>query len=207
MVQRQVECEVLSKNENSYQMTTPRVLTFEARAGEQLIGLLYLCRFLKAIIYPPKCIVEIGSYCGASGSAIAKQYPDSTVHCVDPWTAYTEDCTSYDLERQAKELIEAEAIFDEVAKNHPNMVKVKMSGCDYAKTIPEASVDLVYIDGNHQRSSVLEDVVTWYPKVKRGGAISGHDYPWPSVQSALQAFFKKTPDAVFCDGSWVYFLT
>jgi predicted O-methyltransferase YrrM len=179
-------------------------LTFDARAGEQRIGLLYLCRFLKSVLSPPKHIVEIGSYCGASGKIIAQSFPDATVHCVDPWKQYTEDCSTYDLDRQALELQESESIFDEIAASQTNMMKHRTSSADFAPFMESA--DFVYIDGNHQYSSVIADLHTWYPRIKLGGAICGHDYSWPSIQSALKSFFNMNPDAIFCDGSWLYFV-
>lgn len=40
----------------------------------------------------------------------------------------------------------------------------------------DESLDFVYIDGNHEYSYVKEDIELWYPKVKKGGLVSGHDY-------------------------------
>lgn len=38
------------------------------------------------------------------------------------------------------------------------------------------SLDFVYIDANHAYDFVKEDIELWYPKVKKGGIVSGHDY-------------------------------
>jgi hypothetical protein len=40
----------------------------------------------------------------------------------------------------------------------------------------DATLDWVYIDGDHKPESVRKDLRTWYKKVKPGGIISGHDY-------------------------------
>jgi len=42
--------------------------------------------------------------------------------------------------------------------------------------IPDRSLDFVYIDANHMKSQVARDIKCWYPKVRRGGLVSGHDY-------------------------------
>lgn len=39
-----------------------------------------------------------------------------------------------------------------------------------------ASLDFVYIDGDHSYSAVDIDVRLWLPKVKPGGYVGGHDY-------------------------------
>ena len=36
--------------------------------------------------------------------------------------------------------------------------------------------DFIYIDAAHDYSSVVEDLKTWWPKLKKGGLFSGHDY-------------------------------
>jgi glycosyltransferase involved in cell wall biosynthesis len=40
----------------------------------------------------------------------------------------------------------------------------------------DESLDFVYIDGNHQLKYVVEDIVEWTKKIKKGGIIAGHDY-------------------------------
>lgn len=48
------------------------------------------------------------------------------------------------------------------------------------KDFDDESLDFVYIDGNHELKFVIEDLVEWTKKVKKGGVISGHDYIHPS---------------------------
>ncbi|KAH3766052.1 WD repeat domain 60 [Pelomyxa schiedti] len=45
-----------------------------------------------------------------------------------------------------------------------------------AKLIPDDSLSFVYIDARHDYSSVLQDLSLWYPKLKRGGVLAGHDF-------------------------------
>ena len=40
----------------------------------------------------------------------------------------------------------------------------------------DESLDFIYIDANHTYESAKEDIQLWYPKIKVGGMISGHDY-------------------------------
>lgn len=58
---------------------------------------------------------------------------------------------------------------------------------DYIKTIrgdskvvhdqfADGSIDFLFIDGDHSYEAVKTDIINWYPKVKQGGIISGHDY-------------------------------
>jgi hypothetical protein len=69
-------------------------------------------------------------------------------------------------------------------------------GSTRARDVADSSLDFVYIDARHDRASVLEDLAAWYPKVRAGGIIAGHDYvdgTFPSgvfgVKSAVDEFF------------------
>ena len=41
---------------------------------------------------------------------------------------------------------------------------------------PDGFFDFVYIDGNHDYDYVKKDLSAWFPKVKKGGVIAGHDF-------------------------------
>lgn len=41
---------------------------------------------------------------------------------------------------------------------------------------PDNFFDFIYIDADHSKNGCYQDLVKWYPKVKSGGVISGHDY-------------------------------
>ncbi|CAE8722845.1 unnamed protein product [Polarella glacialis] len=45
-----------------------------------------------------------------------------------------------------------------------------------ASRLPDASVDGVFIDGDHSYAQVVRDIAAWEPKVKPGGFLSGHDF-------------------------------
>lgn len=40
----------------------------------------------------------------------------------------------------------------------------------------DESFDWVYIDADHHYDNVLADIRAWFPKVRKGGVIAGHDY-------------------------------
>lgn len=45
-----------------------------------------------------------------------------------------------------------------------------------AKLFPPESVDFGFIDGDHRYESVLADLRAWWPTIKPGGVLAGHDY-------------------------------
>jgi hypothetical protein len=102
--------------------------------------------------------------------------------------------------------IEAEQVFDEKFKNEPRIVKIKKMSNEAYKDIPDESLDFIYIDGCHKYENVLEDLTNFYPKIKKGGFISGHDwnYYWDGVIQAVMEYFKRQPITVYQDSSWIY---
>lgn len=55
-----------------------------------------------------------------------------------------------------------------------------------ALMVPDLSLDIVYIDADHSYEGVKKDLESWFPKVKIGGVIAGHDYINPAY-GVLQA--------------------
>lgn len=53
------------------------------------------------------------------------------------------------------------------------------------------SVDFVFIDADHCYEAMREDLKAWYPKVRDGGLLSGHDYNLGGVRMAVDEFRKN----------------
>lgn len=53
---------------------------------------------------------------------------------------------------------------------------IKGYSTEVAKTILDGSLDWVYIDADHRYEAVKADLEAWFPKVRKGGVMSGHDY-------------------------------
>jgi predicted O-methyltransferase YrrM len=44
------------------------------------------------------------------------------------------------------------------------------------KELTDGSIDLLFIDADHQEQAFRKDVEDWLPKIKPHGKISGHDF-------------------------------
>lgn len=65
---------------------------------------------------------------------------------------------------------------------------------DQAKYIKDGELDFVYVDGGHTKPQVAMDLKLYYPKVKKGGLICGHDYQGGKprgVNEAVDEYFGK----------------
>lgn len=134
--------------------------------------------------------VEVGVWKGHGAEAILTNQNVKRVYLVDPYEKAEEftGCnlkpTGFIFEDQWKYKVEA---IEKTMKYSDRAFFVFARSTEAAKTI-EDELDFVYIDANHNYEFVKEDIETWYPKLKSGGILSGHDYPTPSVAKAVNEF-------------------
>ena len=98
---------------------------------------------------------------------------------------------------------ELEKGYDRVKRLYGDNPKVQMckgSSADWAEKFEDQFFDYLYLDADHSKKSVLADLKSWYPKVKNGGIIAGHDVYCDQnnafrehfdVEGALAEFFSE----------------
>lgn len=114
---------------------------------------------------------EIGVEQGLYSEVLLKSNPGSKLLLVDPWLAYQ----GY-REHVSQEKLDG---FLEITKNRLAGLNYEVKrgfSVDIAKEVVNESLDFVYIDGNHEFSHVVADICAWYPKVRKGGIVAGHDF-------------------------------
>lgn len=148
-------------------------------------------------------MAEIGCYAGESTVMFAENV--KLIYAIDPWL------NLYDKNDKSSSIFpmkEVEKSFDERIKNFSNVKKIKTTSIEGSKLFTDKVLDFVYIDANHQYNAVLEDIKIWIVKVKDKGLIGGHDYTSKPVRfrqviKAVKDIFKKEPDFIFEDTSWL----
>jgi SAM-dependent methyltransferase len=146
-------------------------------------------------------VLEAGSLLGSTAWAAAQvlAHRDVTIWAVDqwggspdlPWTpsewhlrwrAFLDNLRDADLEQQVRVM----RLPSVVASVH----------------FEDGSLDLVFLDADHRREFVLADIAAWWPKLKPGGVLCGHDYTrhLPGVIAAVDEAFGH-PDEL-SDGEW-----
>ena len=108
-------------------------------------------------------MVEIGSLKGCSASVIGEYVKSLGGHlfCIDPWSEADVLATFRSNMNELK-------LQDVV---HPMVMKSNVA----STVFQDNTLDLVFIDGEHYYKSVMEDIALWYPKLKQGGIMCGHD--------------------------------
>jgi predicted O-methyltransferase YrrM len=120
--------------------------------------------------------VEVGVNDGWFSDWILRGWRGERLYSVDPWRAEIDRNGDYENWSQAQ----IDAVHEDVVRRlHPHGGRseiLRTTSTDAASGFPDGSLDFVYIDAAHDVDSVREDIAAWYPKVRPGGIISGHDY-------------------------------
>lgn len=122
-----------------------------------------------------KRICEIGVAEGYNASYLAKCDPDELV-MVDTW----QTSEYYHFWHQE--------VFDQwhrsvlrLASQHPCMKIMKCDSLDAVKQFDDLHFDFIYVDASHDYTSARANLRAWWPKLRYGGVLAGHDYycgPW-----------------------------
>jgi len=86
----------------------------------------------------------------------------------------------------------------------------RSSSLDAALRFAPGSLDVVFIDGSHIMENVRDDLSAWWPRIRPGGILMGHDFSslHPGVGAALVEFVTRTTEAqeVFLDADTTFWL-
>ena len=143
-------------------------------------------------------IAEIGSFQGVS-TMLFSRFVDIvySIDCYDYVVPPTGRIPSHD-----QLFIDAEKLFLERTSNIKNIIKIRKTSVDASKEFEDFSLDAVYIDAEHDPTSVRSDVNAWKNKVKKGGILCGHDFYLPHIYTILFEEGLVNDLVAYPDSSW-----
>jgi predicted O-methyltransferase YrrM len=143
-------------------------------------------RWLAAHAQACSTIIEIGSWKGRSTRALGDhvRQPGGVVYAVDHWQGQLRDpaaAPTRELAARGRDTILAEFkanVGDLIGRG---VVKpIELMAIEAAPVLLQqlgpASVDMVFIDGDHSALGMNEDLDGYLPLLKPGGMLCGHDY-------------------------------
>jgi len=149
--------------------------------------------------------VEVGVWCGRSLSYLLVEIINSgksiALYAVDPWDEdmYEDGCkkriNNADPSEKLVTALEENGVSDRVQL-------MRMTSELAVPHFENESLDFVFIDGSHKYEDVRNDIRWWLPKVRIGGVIAGHDYPYMDVRRAVNETFG--PEKKIIKSSWVH---
>jgi hypothetical protein len=124
--------------------------------------------------------VEVGTHRGDFAFILLSDWPGK-LYCVDPWAV--------PLGYEAQAVILQEALHGAKKREEDmDFCRRKLSGygervelvqrlsVEAADGFVNESLDFVYLDGDHRPKEVAADIAAWWPKLKKGGILAGHDF-------------------------------
>lgn len=141
-------------------------------------------------LYKDPICVEVGVQKGNHAEVMKYYLNPLKLFLVDSWVNRDQMCKD---------------VYSRFSEND-NIIIMHISSYEASLTFPNEFFDIVYIDADHSYEAVSQDLHCWFPKVKHGGMLSGHDWDKPAcrtrenweslgieVQSAVQDFLKLYP--------------
>lgn len=146
---------------------------------------------------------EVGVFEAVHAESILQNLNIKKLYLIDPYTDYPEYFDS-----AAPALKHAKKVSVERLEPYKNkIVWIRKFAAKAKKDLPD-NLDFVYIDANHAYKYALQDIKNYWPKIRKGGVLSGHDYynkpdtdPRPrGVKRAVDEFAKKNKLKVCSEG-------
>lgn len=148
-------------------------------------------------LLPPGPVVgaEIGTDTGINARELLLQRSDLFLWTVDPWVADL-DFTEVGRATALKFYEERVGEFVRVGRTKHVRLDSLQAAEHFAGRMPWEGIkrcmsfDFVYIDADHREAAVRQDLRAWWPLLKAGGLMAGHDFEDPGVHTPVIQFAK-----------------
>jgi len=159
-----------------------------------------LCKREKAAI-----VVEIGIYCADLSRLLVPIKTLKTLFMVDPWKEYKSETGKLVLTQEDADLLyESVKSWTQLSTVKDKVKLMRMTSMEAVKHFYDNTIDLIHIDGNHNRPAVKADVKNWLSIVRRGGLLTGDDYQADSVRSAVDGLLGSKNVKSIGNKIWYY---
>ncbi|CAE8608550.1 unnamed protein product [Polarella glacialis] len=152
----------------------------------------------------PLLMAEIGVSMGSTSVFLLELNPSLRMILVDPYSDFPFHTQLVDGGARDKDKAIASERLEPYLERATQIFKPSVEA---AKEVPNESLDLVFIDGEHSYKECREDIKAWAPKVRAGGVLAGHDYTlkFPGVVRAVNEFAIRFVLLLHVDGEdwWV----
>ena len=149
--------------------------------------------------------VEVGCKEGRTTGHLLKSLPNATAIAIDPWMVQesSADKTRETYKDWDFKKIEAD-FWNNIGEGKPRCTMLRKTSVEAAKDLFDTQFDMVFIDALHDYESVKEDIAVWWPLVRKGGILAGHDFnhKWPGVERAVAEAFNLIHVGVAPDSVW-----
>ncbi len=139
--------------------------------------------------------VEIGVASGLFSNDMLMNWKIKTLYLVDVWKCVATQ-KGDGSSPQPWHDFNFESMRRLMANHNKKTIIMQGFSVDMAAKIKDESLDFVYLDADHSYEGVMSDLMAWFPKLRPGGLVAGHDYLNVAygVNQAVEEFcFDQTP--------------
>jgi hypothetical protein len=113
----------------------------------------------------------------------------ANVYCVDTWEARTSGMGKLYDRAGGKDSVVLQLCRRTKAHLFRNLFLLPLPSLDAATVFP-FKADLIFLDAEHSYDAVSKDMHAWWPHLRTGGILCGHDFSirWPGVIWAVRKF-------------------
>ena len=145
--------------------------------------------------------VEGGAWLGCSSSYLCDIAKDRiNVYIVDTWKGSKEELE--DAHKLATETDVYQIFLENMGDR--KFTPIRKESTEASKDFEDESCDVIFIDMDHSYEGVKQDLIHWFPKLKKGGYIAGHDRDWEGVSRAIHEFFPNEKLQRVSSSCWMF---
>jgi len=129
---------------------------------------------------------EVGVLAGRMSESLLRQLPSLFLYMVDLWSTFdpeSEYAQSGDFaaQRDAEQIAKDFAFaIERTAFAEARRRIVKGDSVDMADTFADSWLDFVFVDADHTEAGCYRDLAAYWPKIRPGGMLCGHDIDNPA---------------------------
>lgn len=160
-----------------------------------------------------RTFVEVGCKAGGTTAYLLDHFPEMRAIAIDPWAPMPNEAEDY----SDHDFAEIEKTFwKNIGANKNRCRMLRMTSLEAAANSVDGGTeiesrmwiyphDIVFLDAGHDLENCLADINAWWPHVREGGYLCGHDYQqkFPGVMRAVAQSFPLLRVAVCPDSVWV----
>lgn len=120
--------------------------------------------------------VEVGVFEGEGAESLLMTFPRLRLFLVDPYEASDRYMSTGDPTAPLVSERLCRAVQRRLEPFDARVVWRVMPSVDAAALFESASLDFAFIDAEHTYEAVMADAAAWWPKIKPGGWLCGHDF-------------------------------
>lgn len=144
--------------------------------------------------------IEVGVWKGRSLAFLATEIINSDkeikLHALDTWDGI--GLPGVEITETPDEIYNSFLTAIEPVKSH--IIIHRGFSHDLISTFPDESFDFIFIDASHDYENIIQDIKDWFPKLKKGGILAGHDIQFEPVRRAVTetlSHFSETSELIW----------